>query len=227
MANINRLLREMKEAAKTTGKPSVEKTAGAITRAISKKIIRDLKPESMKDLKDKRRLTKVVNDMENPGDKALPEPLDTYHVLGATGIDGDGYALAAEEVALGERLAKGGQTEQEIIAAVEEAAFHLLKQGVSLRETTQRIYNTVSENYELSYYELGEAIVEIEMDMEHFGVLIESKKKDQKKEKKTCGACGDKNSSCSCRTFSSMMSDASAVADRFALEDDAAEADGE
>lgn len=37
------------------------------------------------------------NKGENPGDRQMPDPLDAYHVLGATGIDGDGYALAVDE----------------------------------------------------------------------------------------------------------------------------------
>ena len=35
---------------------------------------------------------------ENPGDKAMPGPMTDYTVWGATGIDGDGYALAEDNV---------------------------------------------------------------------------------------------------------------------------------
>ena len=173
MTLINKFIREAREAAKGQDKPSKEKTAGALTRAISKKIVGDMVAKTKQEAKTKKRLSRAVNDAENPGDKNLPDAQASFDVWGATGLNGDGYAM--EEQRLLYALSKDGHDDDSIAEVVNEAAFRLLKKGLPISEVTQTIYDQVSKTYSVSYYELGESVVEVDMDLEHWGVKLHEK----------------------------------------------------
>jgi hypothetical protein len=214
MANINKLLRSMKEAAEKNGKSSISKTKGAVTRAISKKVVRDMVAKTEQEKKTKRRLTRAVDGAENPGDKELPDSLGGYDIWGATGIDGDGYAIE-EQARVKEirRLSKGDVNE--LFEAVQHAGYFYLKQGLSIHDTTKKLYDVLSESRELSFYEVGEVVVDLDMDLDHYGVRLQEQKERVAKEKskRPCGNC-KKRSGCSCKTYRNMMADMHAFVDR-------------
>ena len=89
---INQLLEVMYEAAEKAH-ASKKEIKSAIVRGAMKAALDKMPNKTLQDAKTKKRGMRAVNGKENPGDKYKEASLGELDVFGATGIDGDGYAL--------------------------------------------------------------------------------------------------------------------------------------
>ena len=89
---IDTLLKEWREESAKSPAGNLQETKKAITKAVFNKVIDGLPAKTLKDARAKVRAKRSVNGKENPGDKYRSHN-GNYNVWGATGIDGDGYAL--------------------------------------------------------------------------------------------------------------------------------------
>lgn len=90
---INSLLKEWREEAAKQPAGNLQETKKAVVKAVFNKVVDGMPATNLKQAKSKVRAKQAVTAKENPGDKYRPDPLGDFQVFGATGLNGDGYAL--------------------------------------------------------------------------------------------------------------------------------------
>ena len=97
MPYINDLLKEMKVAYLVEQPGNEEEARASVVRSTSRKIIDEMKGDAKQRLRQKKLRKSLKNPVtrgENPSQRELTQAVGGYNVWGATGLNGDGYALA-------------------------------------------------------------------------------------------------------------------------------------
>ena len=92
MIIIDSLLKEWREEADKCPAGCLEESKKAVVKAVFNKVVDGMPATNLKQAKSKVRAKKAVTAKSIPGDKHR-ELMGDFNVFGATGMNGDGYAL--------------------------------------------------------------------------------------------------------------------------------------